>query len=427
MKNTILIVLTLFFYHFANAQRMIPAIAQQSRIVIQGGIIHIGNGQVIENGVIAFDKGKITYVGALAGAPLANATIIEANGKQIYPGLIAPVTNLGLNEIELVRSTNDFAEVGTYNPGTRSLTTYNTDSRIIPTVRSNGILIAQVAPQGGIISGASSIMQLDGWNWEDAQYMADDGIHLNWPAFFQFKFEDSRGSEKINEDYEKQVQEIRSYFLQARGYSRQMERAERNLNFDALINVFDKRATLYIHANYIREIVNAIEFAKKMDVRMVLVGGRDSYLCTDLLKETNTAVILGDVHSLPSGNDVKFNVPYETAAMLQQKGILYCLSIYGYWQQRNLPFLAGTTAANGLSKEDALKSITSNTAKILGIDSLTGTLETGKDANIIISSGDVLDMRTNNIEHAFIQGRKINLDDSQKQLYEIYMNKYQLK
>ncbi|MBA2407190.1 MAG: amidohydrolase, partial [Chitinophagales bacterium] len=356
MKITILVILTLLLSQITYAQRIVPATAQQTRTVIRGGIIHMGNGQIVENGVIAFDKGKITYVGKLEGAPLANATIIEANGKEIYPGLIAPATNLGLNEIELVRSTNDFAEVGTYNPGTRSLTTYNTDSKIIPTVRSNGILIAQVAPQGGIISGASSIMQLDGWNWEDAQYFADDGIHLNWPSFFQFKFDDNGASEKINEDYEKQVQEIRSYFSQASGYSKQALHLERNINFEALTKVFQKKATLFIHADYIHEIVNAIEFAKELDVRMVIVGGRDSYLCTDLLKETNTAVILGNVHSLPSGDDVNFDIPYTTAAMLHQKGILYCLSIYGYWQQRNLPFIAGTTVANGISKEDALKS-----------------------------------------------------------------------
>lgn len=411
----------------ATAQRIVPAPAQQSPIVISGGTIHIGDGRVIENGAITFDKGKITYVGAASNAPSGNAAVIDAKGKQIYPGLIAPLTNLGLNEIELARSTNDYAETGNFNPGTRSLTTYNTDSKTIPTVRSNGVLIAQVAPQGGTISGTSSIMQLDAWNWEDAQYQADDGVHMNWPSFFRFQFDNNVASVTPNDDYEKQVQDIRKYFSEAQGYKTGTTHADRNINFEALTGLFDQTKTLFIHTDYVREIMNAVQFAKDYKIKIVVAGGRDSYMCTELLKENNVAVILGNVHSLPGGEDVKVDVPYSTAAMLQKAGVMYCLSIYGYWQQRNLPFMAGTTVAYGISKEDALKSITFNAAKILNIENKTGTLEAGKDANIIISTGDLLDMRTSNIENAFIQGRTISLDNSQKQMYEIYMKKYGLK
>jgi hypothetical protein len=270
-------------------------------------------------------------------------------------------------------------------------------------------------------------MQLDAWNWEDAQYQADDGIHLNWPSFFRFQADDNVATVTPNEDYEKQVQDIRKYFSEAQGYNAGSSHTDRNINFEALGSLFDQTKTLFIHTDYVREILNAVQFAKDYKIRMVIAGGRDSYMCTELLKENNVAVILGNVHSLPGGEDVKVDVPYSTAAMLQKAGVMYCLSIFGYWQQRNLPFMAGTTVAYGVSKEDALKSITSNAAKILNIENKTGTLETGKDANIIISTGDILDMRTNNIENAFIQGRAVNLDNSQKQLYEIYMKKYGLK
>ncbi|MBK9731655.1 MAG: amidohydrolase family protein [Chitinophagaceae bacterium] len=409
------------------AQRIAPVGAQTVPVVITGATIHVGNGQVIENGAIAFSAGKINYVGAASGAPVAGATIIDAKGKQVYPGFIAPCTNIGLNEIEAARATNDYAEVGDFNPGTRSLIAYNTDSKAIPTVRSNGVLLAQVTPQGGIISGASSIMQLDAWNWEDAQYKADDGIHLNWPSYFKFDFNDNGAGVTVNDDYQKQVQQIRSYFLEAQQYNQQSAHTERNINFEAMKGVFDKSKSVFIHTNYVREIMNAVQFAKDLGINMVLVGGSDAYKCAALLKENNVPVILGDAHSLPDGDDTKVDVPYHTAAMLQQAGVMYCLSIGGYWQQRNLPFIAGTTAAHGVSKEDALKSISANTAKILGIDNRTGTLESGKDANILISTGDVLDMRTSNIERAFIQGRDINLDNSQKQLYETYKTKYGLK
>lgn len=409
------------------AQRIAPAVTQAAPVIITGATIHVGNGQVIENGAIVFNNGKITYVGTAANAPASGATIIDAKGKQVYPGIIAPVTNIGLNEIEAARATNDYAEVGDYNPGTRSLIAYNTDSKVIPTVRSNGVLLTQVAPQGGIISGTSSVMQLDAWNWEDAQYKADDGLHLNWPSWFKFNFDDNGAAVTINDDYEKQVQQIRSYFIAAQQYNQQASHAERNINFEAMKGVFDKTRSVFIHTNYVREIMNAVQFAKDLGINMVLVGGSDAYQCTAILKENGIPVILGDAHSLPGGDDTKVDVPYHTAAMLQQAGVMYCLSIGGYWQQRNLPFVAGTTAAHGVSKEDALKSITSSTAKILGIDNVTGTLEAGKDANIILSTGDVLDMKTSNIERAFIQGRDINLDNSQKQLYETYRKKYGLK
>lgn len=428
MKYISLLLAFLFFIHEKSAaQRIAPVGAQTVPVVITGATIHVGNGQVIENGAIAFSAGKITYVGAASGAPVAGATIIEAKGKQVYPGFIAPCTNIGLNEIEAARATNDYAEVGDFNPGTRSLIAYNTDSKAIPTVRSNGVLLAQVTPQGGIISGASSIMQLDAWNWEDAQYKADDGIHLNWPSYFKFDFNDNGAGVTVNDDYQKQVQQIRSYFLEAQQYNQQATHAERNINFEAMKGVFDKSKSVFIHTNYVREIMNAVQFAKDLGINMVLVGGSDTYKCAAMLKENNVPVILGDAHSLPDGDDTKVDVPYHTAAMLQQAGVMYCLSIGGYWQQRNLPFIAGTTAAHGVSKEDALKSITANTAKILGINNRTGTLENGKDANIIVSTGDVLDMRTSNIERAFIQGRDINLDNSQKQLYETYKTKYGLK
>jgi len=428
MKNYPLPILLFIFTHQVIAQRIAPVPAQQNPIAISGGTIHVGNGQVIENGTIVFNQGKIVYTGASSGAPsLPNTQTINAQGKQIYPGIIAPNSYLGLIEIDAARATNDISETGTFNPGVRSLIAYNTDSKAIPTVRSNGVLLAQTVPQGGIISGASSIMQLDAWNWEDAQYRADDGIHLNWPGFFSFQFKDNFASTSVSDDYEKQVTQIRQYFSQAKSYNEETSHTDRNINFEAMKSLFDQSKTLFIHCDYVKEIINAVEFAKDFNLRMVIVGGRDSYMCADVLKENNVSVILGNVHSLPAGDDVEVEIPYETAAMLNKAGVNYCLSVSGSWQIRNLPFMAGTTVAYGVSKEDALKSITSSTAQILGIDDRTGTLETGKDANIIISTGDVLDMKTSNIESAFIQGRQINLDNSQKQLYQIYMQKYGLK
>lgn len=428
MKKLLFSISLFSIFYSSNAQRIVPAHAQDSIIVILGGTVHIGNGQVIENGAVVFDKGKITFVGAESNVPSSgNAKIIQAQGKQIYPGIIAANSYLGLSEIEAARATNDYNEIGNYNPGVRSLIAYNTDSKAIPTIRSNGILLAQAVPQGGIISGTSSIMQLDAWNWEDAAYRADDGIHLNWPSFFKFKFDDNVGSITVSEDYEKQVTEVRQYFSQAKSYNEGTAHTDRNINFEAMKGVTDRSTTLFVHCDYVREIINAVQFAIDFKLKIVIVGGRDSYMCTDLLKENSIPVILGNVHSLPANDDVEIEIPYQTAALLSKAGVTYCLSIGGFWQLRNLPFMAGTSVVYGVSREDALRSITSSVAKILGIDNRTGTIEIGKDANLIVSDGDVLDMKTSNIIYAFIQGRQINLDNSQKQLYEIYRQKYGLE
>lgn len=428
MKNLILTFYLSAFIFIAHAQRIVPAPTQQTAISITGGTVHIGNGQVISNGVVVFSSGKIIYTGPASGAPsIPDMKTIRAEGKEIYPGLIAANTQLGLNEIEMVRATNDYAETGSYNPGVRSLIAYNTDSKVIPTVRSNGILLAQPTPVGGVISGTSSIVQLDAWNWEDAQYRADDGIHLNWPGYFSFQFKDNVASVTASDQFEKQVTEIRQYFTQAKAYNEAVSHKEKNINFEAMTGLFNGSKKLFVHCDNVREIINAVQFAGDYSLKLVIVGGSESYQCMDLLKEKNVAIILGNPHSLPGHEDDEVELPYETAGMLSKAGVSYCLSVYGYWQIRNLPFMAGTSAAFGVSKEDALKSVTSSVAEILGIGDRTGTLEAGKDANIIVSTGDVLDMKSSNVELAFIQGRQINLDNSQKQLNEIYLQKYGLK
>jgi imidazolonepropionase-like amidohydrolase len=427
--SAVFLLLVFLFSENLFAQREPVAPAQDSVILVMGGNIHVGNGQVISNGNILIENGKITQVNSNPITPRTGvpSKIINAKGKDVYPALIAPNSILGLSEIGAIRATNDVSETGEFNPGTRSLIAYNTDSKVIPTVRSNGVLLVQVVPQGGTISGASSIMQLDAWNWEDAQYKADDGIHLNWPSFFKFDFANGQGKQTLNDDYEKQVDQIRDYFQQAKAYNADASHDDRNINFEAMKGLFDGTKTLFIHVDFAREIMNAIQFAHDFNLKMVIVGGQDSYLCTEALKNNNVAVILGNVHSLPSGDDVDVDIPYRTAAMLHDADVLYCLSIGGSWPIRNLAFMCGTSSAYGIPKEDALKSITSNTAKILGIDNRTGTIESGKDANIIISSGDIMDMKANNIEYAFIQGRQIDLDNFQKELYHTYMKKYGLK
>jgi imidazolonepropionase-like amidohydrolase len=409
-----------------------PAPPQTKPIVITGATIHIGNGQVISKGYIAFDKGKITAIGEGAPANTSGSDVIDASGKQIYPGFICPVTTLGLVEIEEgARGTVDDAETGELNPNVRSIVAYNTDSKVIPTVRSNGILLAQPTPSGGLISGQSSVVQLDAWNWEDAAYKKDIAIHMNWPVLrpvTRRRMQAAPGvpQETPEERNQKALDAIYSLFRQAKAYA-EAKPAVINLRFESMKGLFDGTKKLFVDADGGKEITQAVHFAKKLGISLVIVGGKESYLVTNLLRNNNVPVILHETQTLPAREDEDVYLPYKLPKILQDAGVLYGLTGTGFWRQRNLPFEAGEACGYGLTKEQAVSMITLNNAKILGIDKTTGTLEVGKDANLFISKGDALDMITIDVQKAFIQGRDINLDNLHKQLYRKFAAKYGIK
>jgi imidazolonepropionase-like amidohydrolase len=416
---------------FGQANIM-PAKPQSGPIVITGATIHVGNGQVINNGYIAFNKGKITAIGEGTVPNAGGATVVNAAGKQIYPGFICPITSLGLVEFESIRATDDETETGELNPHVRALIAYNTDSKVIPTVRSNGVLLAQPTPQGGIIPGQSSVMMLDGWNWEDAAYKKDIGIHLTWPVANRggrrraFVVPGAAGQESPAERAQKAIDELSSLFSQAKGYA-ETKPAVTNVRLAAMVGLFNGTKKLFINADGAKEIIQAVNFAKQFGVQAVIVGGKESYLVTDVLKDNNVPVIIKETQTLPAKDEDDVYLPYKLPHLLQDAGVMYGLTGIGFWRQRNLPFEAGQAVGYGLSKEQAISMITLNNAKILGIDKTTGTLETGKDATLFISTGDALDMLTLNVENAYIVGKAISLDNLHKQLYKRYSEKYGLK
>jgi imidazolonepropionase-like amidohydrolase len=225
-----------------------------------------------------------------------------------------------------------------------------------------------------------------------------------------------------------EIEDFKSLLKEAKAYHLSADKKETNLRFEALKGLFDKKQKLFIHCDIVRQILMAIDIKNELDLDVVIVGGLESYQVADLLKKNNIPVILNQLLNLPTLADDLIDQPYRTPATLQKAGVLFALNDDdATTRYRNLPYNAGTAAAYGLSKEEALAAITLNAAKILGIDDRTGSIEVGKDANIIVSTGDILDMRTNNITNAFIQGRTIELNDKQKQLYERYKYKYSLK
>lgn len=426
MKKILLNILMLTSFAYVHSQETIyPAPAQSKTVALTHATIHTGTGQVINDGMIVFANGKIISVGPTE--PIKdNAQVIDCTSKQIYPGLIDAATNLGLDEISAVRATSDEYELGDINPTIQSMYAYNTDSKIINTVRSNGVLLCNVVPGGGIISGASSVMQLDAWNWEDAVYKANNGIHFRMPSLLRFPGSSPDDDPVANAM--KQIDNVRTFFRQAKAYLSETKHDNTNIKFEAVKGLFDQSQIFYVHCELVKEIMIAVDFAKEFSFRTVVVGGTDSWKVADYLKQNNIPVILGDLYSLPAMQDDDIDQPFKTPLILQKAGVIFCLSDNNQsTRYRNLPFDAGIAVANGLTKEEALQSITLNAAKLLSIDKTTGSLEVGKDANIVISDGDILDIKSSNITYAFIQGRQINLDNKQKQLNEKYKYKYGIK
>ena len=423
----------------AGAQEVIyPAKEFKGKTFITNGTIHVGNGTVIENGTVVISNGKITSVGAGAGSPGSDARVIDAKGKHVYPGLILANTDIGLKEIANgVRASNDHTELGEFNSNIRAITAYNTDSRVMAVLRSNGILLASVAPQGGSVSGSSTIVQLDAWNWEDAAYQMDAGMHITLPSFISrgggrrfggFPGFPGAGGADAGKSALEKVEEIKSFFRQAKAYIQEPVHSNVNLKLEAMRPLIEKKQKLFVHGDQIKQMLIAIDFAKEFGVDVVIVGGSESFQIADLLKANNISVILDQCLNLPATEDDDIDQPFKTPAALQKAGVLYCISDDdANTRYRNLSYNAGIAATFGLTKEEALSAITLNAAKILGVEGKTGSIEVGKDANIVVSEGDLLDMKSSTVTDALIQGRQINLDNKQKQLYERYKYKYSLK
>ncbi len=428
MKKILYSICALFV--FMTTAQQTPGPLQTKAYTIMNATAHIGNGEVIENSVIMIEKGVITTIADATVVKIdPKGEIIQASGKHVYPGIFAMNTTLGLVEVDAVNASDDEREIGTFNPHIRSLIAYNSESRVIESMRPNGVLIAQVVPRGGRISGKSSVVQLDAWNWEDASIRTDEGLHINWPSSF------SRSGSYYNpgpiepsKTYDKQITELSDFLNSARAYNSNPKPESLNLKYQALQTVLEGKENVYFHVDGEKAIVDVLQFVKMHNIKKpVIVGGREADHVADQLVEMKVPVLAGRVHSLPAREDEDFDMPYKFPKLLADKGVMVALENSGDMerhQTRNFPFYAGTVAGYGMDMEQALMMITLNPAKILGIDTQYGSLEQGKSATLFISKGNALDMRGNQLTRAFIDGREISLDSHQTELYERYTTKY---
>ena len=403
-----------------------PGLPQEGAISITGATAHIGNGEVIENCTLVFENGRLTAVGADA---TSQGEVIDASGKHVYPGFIAPGKSLGLIEVNAVRASNDQDEIGSMIPHVRSLIAYNAESKVVESMRPNGVLVGQATPKGGRISGTSSIVQFDAWNWEDAVIKEDDGIHMNWPDSFR-RGRWWMGEEpgwKPNKDYDKQVTEVEEFVQNSKAYGK-AKAQENNPAYGAMQGLFNGSQHLYVYAQGEREIKDAITLLKGQGIQeVVLVGGYQAHRIADFLKAHNVPVLVDHTHKTPYFDDEDYDFPFKLPKLLMDAGLLVGMqnANESNFQTRNLPFYVGQAVGQGLDKEKALSMITANNARILGIDDSYGTLEVGKSATLFVAEGDALDMRGNQVTHVFIDGRKISLETHQTELWKRYMGKYE--
>jgi imidazolonepropionase-like amidohydrolase len=422
--------LTVLFAGTAMALAPRPADPQSGPIALSGGTAHLGNGAVIEDALVTFDGGRITAVldRQTARVDLADHRVIDTTGQHIYPGFILPDTKTGLREVDAVRASVDDTEKGELNPNVRSLIAFNTDSEMIPTLRFNGILTAQVSPSGGLVSGTSSIVQLDAWNWEDAALQVDDGLFVNWPAkkVGRFSFATVSFNFVPNKDYDEQLAGLTKLFQDAIAFAADNSPVAGNLKLAAMQGLFDGSKRLYIKTSVASDIVLAVNFAESMGVMHPVVITRGAALqAAEFLAEHQVPVIVDGIHNVPAQAHHDIDAPYRLPAELVAAGVKVGMAGSSFlMNSRNLAFYAGTAAAHGLGKEQALRMITLSTAEILGVADRLGSLETGKNATLFVSSGDALDMRGNQLQHAFIDGREVQLEATQQQLHQRFHEKY---
>ncbi len=417
---------------FSQNYGQIPATAQTQPIALIGATVHPVSAAAMENATIVFDNGKIVALGQNVAIP-ANAKRIDAKGKHVYPSLIAANTTLGLIEIGSVRATNDMSETGPINPNVRAEVAVNPDGEMIPVTRSNGVALAVSVPQGGIISGTSAMLMLDGWTWEQMTMKAPLGLHVNWPNMTLRRggFGPQQSDDEQRKQMEENLKQLKEAFAAARAYMKAKEAEtqkgaayhETDARWEAMIPVLKKEIPVFVSANEVKQIQAAVQWAEDENLRLVIVGGRDAWRVARLLKEKNVSVIYGQVHDLPGRVWEAYDTPFTTPKKLHEAGVKFCLANFDNSNVRNLPYEAGTAAAYGLPKEEALKAITQNAAEILGVDDRVGSLAVGKDATLFISTGDPLEITTQ-IEQVFIEGRMIDMGDKHKALYRKYSEKY---
>jgi imidazolonepropionase-like amidohydrolase len=426
----------------ATAQDLTPVVpAQDAPVLIVGATVHTVSGPTIENGALLFDDGIITAVGPaddlLPRIRLDSSVLrIDAAGKHVFPGLISPVSQMGLTEISAVRATHDFDETGAFSPEVRAAVAVNPDSVHIPVTRSNGVLIWNAAPVGGRVPGRASVMRAEGWTWEDMTLEPDGPLVLNWPrtrAGFD-RFGEPEEDAELDQ-IEAAMRELDAFFDSAVAYLTAKAATPdhpTDLRLEAMRSYLpghapnDDRAPrpILVFADDLDQITSAIAWASKRSLRIVIVGGLDAALCAEQLKAAGVPVIIDGTHRMPKRTDAPYDDAFSLPARLHAAGVRFAVaSSEREGNERNLPYEAGRAVAFGLPLDQALRSVTLSAAEILGIEGRVGSIEVGKAATLFIADAHALEVSAV-VEQVFIDGRAVDMTDRHKALRDLYTEKY---
>ncbi|MFZ0639448.1 MAG: amidohydrolase family protein [Candidatus Acidiferrales bacterium] len=414
----------------------LPAVAQapvSGVYAIKGAKIFTLAGAPIENGTVVIRDGKIAAVGANVAVP-DGAQVIDASGLQVYPGMFDPITQIGLEEVSAVKATVDTEETGEFNPDVTAATAFNADSAHVDVTRAAGITEVLTVPGslggfgggGSVIGGNASAVNLGGWNINDMVIARHAAMELSWPSISTGSFDLTTMSfrqlpfDEATKQYQKKVDGLSDLFDQARHYAQAMQSGAndfpRDLKLEALVPVVQGKEPLLVVAFQARDIRNAVEFCQKQNIRMILAGANEAWKTIGLLKQDNVPVIIGPILAMPQSEDDPYDAAYALPGQLYAAGVKIAFGSFNTSMSRRLSQYAGTAVGYGLPQEEALKAVTVNAAQMLGLNDI-GTIEPGKVANIVVTNGDLLELRTQ-VKYLFIQGQPTSLDNKQLELYE---------
>src|SRR5438270_2325654 len=401
--------------------------------IIRNAVIHPVTAPDIPVGSIVIRDGKIVAVGANVTAP-RGALVIDAKGLHAYPGMIDSGTEIGVSEVGSVRETNDVGELGEFNPQLRVEVAVNPESEHIPVTRANGITSVITLPsagRSGIIAGQSALMHLDGWTWEDMAVSKSAAMELAFPTIetVTFRFPEGRTTTpyaEVKREYDKHLRELNEFFERARRYQQAKAAKDpdlkEDLKFEAMLPVLEGKLPVMIMAVRERAIRDAIAFADKHKIKIIIAGLREPGKTLPDLKSRNTPVVLGPTLALPLEEDDPYDAAFTLPNQLFKAGIPFAFATFSSSFSRNLPYQAATAAAFGLPKEEALKAVTINPAQFWNAADQVGSLEAGKSADIILTDGDPLETRTQ-IKRVWIRGKDVDLTNKHTRLYEKYLNR----
>lgn len=409
----------------ASAQDLAPKAAPQTRpVILRGGTIHTVAGEPIAGGDLLFENGRITAVSKTALEVEGDVEVIDATGKHVLPGYVLATSTLGLVEVESVDMTIDMTEAGSFNPEVYAAVAVNPDSWWLPVARRGGVMVAGVFPQGGVVPGRASVIQLDGWTWEDMAIVRDAGLGLSWPGDFGGRFRRARSSSNAEE----RIAAVDQLFDAAEAYVAAKAAdptVPTDLRYESMRGVLDGSKPVFVSLTTRPQAEAALGWGKRRGLRMAVIGGRDALAYVDLLKRHDVPVAITGTHRLPHRRDLSHRTTYQLPKLLEDHGVRWCISMRprDSANARNLVYEAAGCIAHGLEPDAALRAITLGAAEFLGVDERVGSLEKGKDATVLLVDGDPFELGST-YERGWIQGREVAMEDKQTALYEKYREKY---